>query len=74
MFGEVICSSGWMKGSKFPEKVAIFLHFALNFAVKKLRRCVDVFFQSAFGSRSLSSEGGSMSKLASTRLSRGICW
>ena len=74
MLGEVICRSGWMKGPKFPEKFAIFLHFSLVFAVIKLSRGVDIFFQSAMGNRSLSSEGGSMLKFASTRLSRGIYW
>ena len=72
MFGEVICRSGWIKGPKFPVKLAIFLHFSLNFAVTKLSRGVDIFFQSAMGSRSFSSEGGSMIKFASTKLSRGI--
>ena len=74
MLGEVICRSGWIRGPKFPEKFAICLHFSLVFAVMKLIRGVDIFFQFAMGSRSLSLEGGSMLKFASTRLSRGIYW
>ena len=38
MLSEVICRSGCMRGSKFPVKFVIFLHFSLVFAVMTLKR------------------------------------
>ena len=72
MFGEVICRSGCIKGSKLPEKKAFFLHFSLSLAVTMLRRGMDIFFQFTNGSLPLSSEGGRILKFSSVTLSNGI--
>ena len=66
MLGEVSCRSGCIRGPKFPVKVAIFLHFSLVLAVRKLSRGVDILFQFVLGSLCLSWEGGSMLKFSST--------